>query len=134
MLSLGSVLRHLECVAWKPKELQETPWLRGHISEVLLTLPLQQGMRGRKRSATASKSVLQEHGFVIERLLRKNETVLTPNSCSPNENAQEIHRITKRKPCEKVCFAQTNRQESYPNWLFNWMFLLLPVSWKHLKF
>lgn len=59
------MLRHLECVAWKPRGLQETPWLRGHISEVLLILPLQQGVRGRESSATASRSVLQEHGFVI---------------------------------------------------------------------
>lgn len=59
------MLKHLECVAWKPRELQETPWLRGHISEALLTLPLQQGMRGRESSATASRSALQEHGFVI---------------------------------------------------------------------
>lgn len=65
MLRLGSALRHLECVIWKPGELQETPWLRGHISEALLILLLQQGMRGRESSATASRSVLQEHGFVI---------------------------------------------------------------------
>jgi len=65
MLRLRSALRHLECVAWKPGECQETPWLRGHISEPLPIPPLQQGMTGRESSTTASRSGLQEHGFTI---------------------------------------------------------------------
>lgn len=130
MLSLGSPLRHLECVAWKPGELWETPWLRGHISGTLLNStsnPCKQGQRGRKRSATASRSALPEHGFLVQDAAEAERNNLDSKEL---QKVQEINELP-RKVMWGTYFDSEYQAEISPQQALNCLFSLLPTSWKH---
>lgn len=131
MLRLGSELRHLECVAWKPGELWETPWLRGHISEALLILPLPQATRGRENSATASRSVLQDYGIIIQDAAEAEWNSPDPKELQSKWKSTRNTWNHKEEHVRKWLLVQSSRQESHQNWHLNCLFALLSISWKH---
>lgn len=125
MLRLGSALRHLECVAWKPGEHWETPWLRGHISGTLLNStsnPCDKGWGGGKAVPQHQDQHCQR-GCCWGRM--KQSWPKRVAKSTRNTWAHKEDNVGTR------IFFQSTRKKSHPNRHSNYLFSLLPISWKH---
>lgn len=110
MLRVGSALRHLECVAWKPGELWETPWLRGHISGTLLNSSSNACNKGREGGRAVPQHQdqhCQGMALLYWVLLRQNETNLTLT------NGKSTRNTWAHKEDNVGTLVQSTRQKSH---------------------